>query len=73
MEFEHQLSNTPEVDGVGGLHARLDEISPTTVYQQLPAEVLLDEEMNLSLRLSILDRYDSNAQTASNPTISTTQ
>ncbi len=59
MEFEHQLSKRQKLSASADYTPDVTNFSDYRLTSKAAWEVLLDEEMNLSLKLSILDRYDS--------------
>ncbi|MDD4267486.1 MAG: DUF481 domain-containing protein [Pirellulales bacterium] len=59
LEFSHQLSKRQKLSASADYTPDVTNFSDYRLTSKAAWEVLLDEEMNLSLKLSILDRYDS--------------
>lgn len=58
-QFEHQLSKRQKLSFSTDYMPDVTNFSDYRLTSKAGWEVLLDEEMNLSLKLSVLDRYDS--------------
>lgn len=59
MEFEHQLTKRQKLKASTEFVPDVTDFADFRLNTKLGWEVLLDEDWNLSLKLGILDRYDS--------------
>lgn len=59
MEFEHRLGKRHKLSVVGEYSPDVTDFGGFRVNTRAAWEALIDQKMNLSLKLSVLDRYDS--------------
>ena len=59
LDFEHQLNKRQKLAAVVEYSPDVSEFSDFRLKTRATWELLIDEEMNLSFKFSVLDRYDS--------------
>jgi len=59
LDFEHRISDRQKLAAQANYIPDVTEFSDFRLKTEASWELLIDKEMNLSLKLSVLDRYDS--------------
>jgi len=59
LDFEHRLNGRQKLTATGDYTPDVTALNDFRLKTRAGWEVLIDREMNLSLKLSVLDRYDS--------------
>lgn len=59
MDYEHELTEKQKVSVTSDYYPSWENFSDYRLVTQASWELILDEESNLSLKLGLLDRYDS--------------
>lgn len=60
VDFEHQLTERQKITASADYHPELSDIGPYRVHSQAAWEILVDPEVNMSLKIGVDDRYDSS-------------